>query len=171
MIQIRPLLQSDLPLVRTWMRAAPEAPAWSEDDLLGLVNAAPGNPRKTRRAWVVEDESGLAGFAVATALSIPHTPAEDAPAECELELVLVPAHARRRGIGGMLVQTVLAWARDQGATEIWLEMRESNMRAVGLYQRCGFTTAGRRPGYYVDPTEDALLMRLRIECDSGDAPV
>jgi ribosomal-protein-alanine N-acetyltransferase len=71
----------------------------------------------------------------------------------------------------MLVQTVLAWARDQGAKEIWLEMRESNMRAIGLYQRCGFTTAGRRPGYYVDPTEDALLMRCRIECGSGDAPV
>jgi ribosomal-protein-alanine N-acetyltransferase len=170
MMQIRPLLQSDLPLVRTWMRAAPEAPAWSEDDLLGFVNTAPAQ-RKTRRAWVAEDESGLAGFAVAAALSIPDTPAEDAPAECELELVLVPAHARRRGIGGMLVQTVLAWARDQSATEIWLEMRESNIRAIGLYQRCGFTTAGRRPGYYVDPTEDALLMRCRIECGSGDAPV
>jgi ribosomal-protein-alanine N-acetyltransferase len=152
------------------MRAAPEAPAWSEDDLLGLLNAAPAQ-RKTRRAWVAEDESGLAGFAVATALSIPDTPAEDAQAECELELVLVPAHARRRGIGGMLVQTVLTWARDQGATEIWLEMRESNMRALGLYQRCGFTTAGRRTGYYVDPTEDALLMRCRIECGSDDAPV
>jgi ribosomal-protein-alanine N-acetyltransferase len=152
------------------MRAAPEAPAWSEDDLLGLLNAAPAQ-RKTRRAWVAEDESGLAGFAVATALSLPDTPAEDMPAECELELVLVPAHARRQGIGGMLVQTVLAWARDQGATDIWLEMRESNMRAVGLYQRCGFTTVGRRPGYYVDPTEDALLMRCRIECGSGDAPV
>jgi ribosomal-protein-alanine N-acetyltransferase len=166
MMRIRPLLNADLPLVRSWMRAAPEAPAWSEDDLLGSVNAAPGNPRKTRRAWVAEDESGLAGFAVATALSVP-----DTPAECELELMLVPAHARRRGIGGMLVQTVLAWARDQGAAEIWLETRESNMRAIGLYQRCGFTTAGRRPGYYVDPTEDALLMRCRIECSSGDAPV
>jgi ribosomal-protein-alanine N-acetyltransferase len=171
MIQIRPLLQSDLPLVRSWMGAAPEAPAWSEDDLLRLVNVTPGSPRKTRRAWVAEDESGLAGFAVATALSVPETPAEDTPAECELELVLVPAHAGRRGIGRMLVQTVLAWARDQGAKEIWLEMRESNMRAIGLYQRCGFTTAGRRPGYYVDPTEDALLMRCRIECGSGDAPV
>jgi ribosomal-protein-alanine N-acetyltransferase len=171
MIQIRPLIQSDLPLVRSWMRVAPEAPAWSEEDLLGLVNAAPGNPRKTRRAWVAEDESGLAGFAVATALSIPDTPGEVAPAECELELVLVPAHARRRGIGGKLVQTVLAWARDQGAKEIWLEMRESNVRALGLYQRCGFTTASRRPGYYVDPTEDALLMRCRIECGTGDAPV
>jgi ribosomal-protein-alanine N-acetyltransferase len=171
MMQIRPLSNADLPLVRSWMRAAPEAPAWSEDDLLRLVNVTPGNPRKTRTAWVAEDESGLTGFAVATALSVSDTPAEDAPAECELELVLVPAHAGRRGIGRMLVQTVLAWARDQGAKEIWLEMRESNMRAIGLYQRCGFTTAGRRPGYYVDPTEDALLMRCRIECGSGGAPV
>jgi [ribosomal protein S18]-alanine N-acetyltransferase len=170
MIQIRPLSNADLPHVRTWMRDAPEAPAWSEDDLLGLVNVATGNQGKTRRAWVAEEASGLTGFAVAAALSIP-----DAPPECELELVLVPAHARRQGIGGMLVQTVLAWARDRGAKEIWLEVRESNTRALGLYQRCGFTTAGRRPGYYVDPPEDALLMRCRIECGSRtlseDAPV
>jgi len=161
MIHIRPLSNADLTTVRSWMREAPEAPAWSEHDLLGLVIVASGNPRKTRRAWVAEDASGLTGFAVGAALSIP-----GAPPECELELVLVPPHARRRGIGGMLVQTVLAWAGDRGAKEIWLELRESNTRALGLYQRCGFTHAGRRAGYYVDPAEDALLMRCWIECGS-----
>jgi ribosomal-protein-alanine N-acetyltransferase len=165
-MRIRPLLQSDLSLVRTWMRDAPEAPVWSDDDLSGLVKGAPGNQRKTRRAWVAEDGFRLTGFAVATALSIP-----DTPAECELELVLVPAQARRQGTGSALVHTVLAWARSLGATEVWLEVRESNIRALRLYERCGFFAAGRRPGYYVDPSEDAVLMRCRIECGSADAPV
>jgi ribosomal-protein-alanine N-acetyltransferase len=103
---------------------------------------------------------------VATALTLP-----DAPSECELELVLVPQQARCRGIGSALVRTILAWARDSGATELWLEVRHSNERAIRLYERCGFVFAGRRPGYYVDPTEDAVLMRYRLEPRSVDAPV
>jgi ribosomal-protein-alanine N-acetyltransferase len=162
MMRLRPLSESDLTLVRTWMRDDPHAPAWSEDDLSGLIRAASDNPRKARRAWVAEDGQTLMGFAVATALSIPQ-----APAECELEFVLVPPHARRRGIGGSLIEIVFAWACDLGAKEIWLEVRKSNVRAVRLYERCGFAITGSRPGYYVDPVEDALLMRCQIEVDDG----
>jgi ribosomal-protein-alanine N-acetyltransferase len=115
---------------------------------------------------VAEAESRVTGFAVAAALSIP-----GAPAECELEFVIVPREARGQGTGSALVRTVLAWARDLGAKEIWLEVRASNARATRLYQRCGFTIAGRRPRYYVDPTEDALLMRCRIDCERTDPPV
>ena len=158
-MRLRPLSELDLPLVRTWMRDDPHAPAWSEDDLSGLIRDAAGSPRKTRRAWVAEDGQALMGFAVATALSIP-----EAPAECELEFVLVAPHARRRGIGVALMETVLAWARDLGAKEIWLEVRKSNVPAVRLYERCGFAITGSRPGYYVDPVEDATLMRCQIEC-------
>jgi ribosomal-protein-alanine N-acetyltransferase len=166
MMQIRPLVASDLSLVRAWMQDAPEAPAWSDDDLIRLLKLPSGDERKTRRAWVAEDESHLAGFAVATSLTLP-----DAPPECELEMVLVPPQSRRRGIGSALVRAVLAWARDSAATELWLEVRQSNERAIRLYQSCGFHFAGRRPGYYVDPTEDAVLMRCRIELGSVDAPV
>jgi ribosomal-protein-alanine N-acetyltransferase len=62
----------------------------------------------------------------------------------------------------MLVETVLAWARDLGAQEVWLEARESNAAALRLYARCGFVVAGRRPAYYANPAEDAVLMRCRI---------
>jgi [ribosomal protein S18]-alanine N-acetyltransferase len=166
MIQIRLLAQPDLSLVRTWMRNAPEAPAWSDDDLSGLAHVAPSTQRKTRRAWVAEDASGLSGLAVATSLSLP-----DAPAECELELVLVPPHARRQGIGSALVHTVFAWARGSGAAELWLEVRESNVPALRLYEQCGFIVAGRRAGYYVDPVEDAVLMRRHLDRGSGHTPV
>ena len=167
MMQIRPLVEADLPLIRAWMQDAPEAPVWSDADLAGLLTMPPVDQRKVRKAWTAEQgRSAKAGFAVATALCIPGT-----PAECELEFVLVPPETRRQGIGRMLIDTVVAWARDLGASEMRLEVRESNAPALRLYEACGFVVAGRRPGYYADPAEDAVLMRRQISDVPGDAPV
>jgi [ribosomal protein S18]-alanine N-acetyltransferase len=166
-MQIRPLIEADLPLIRAWMRDAPEAPVWSDADLAGLLTMPPPDQRKVRKAWTAEQgQSAKAGFAVAAALCIPGT-----PVECELEFVLVPPETRRQGIGRILLHTVLAWARDLGAIEVRLEVRESNAPALRLYEACGFVVAGRRPGYYADPAEDAVLMRRQISNVPGDAPV
>ncbi len=166
-MRIRPLAEADLPLIRGWMRDAPEAPAWSDDDLAGIVEAPSAGQRRSRRGWIAEEESGLAmGFVVATALCIP-----DIPAECELEFVFVSPKARRQGIGRTLIQSLFVWARGLGSQDVWLEVRESNMCALRLYQQCGFSIVGRRPGYYADPPEDAVLMRGRAGHGSGDAPV
>jgi ribosomal-protein-alanine N-acetyltransferase len=166
-MQIRPLIEADLPLIRAWMQDAPEAPVWSDADLAGLLTMPPADQRKVRKAWTAEHcQSAKAGFAVATALCIPGM-----PAECELEFVLVSPETRRQGIGRMLIDTVVAWARDLGASEIRLEVRESNAPALWLYEACGFVVAGRRPGYYADPAEDAVLMRCQISYVPGDAPV
>jgi [ribosomal protein S18]-alanine N-acetyltransferase len=159
------------------MRDAPEAPAWSDDDLAALVRMPSGDlesvsrgsvsRRRVRSGWIAEEgQSTVVGFAVAAALCVPET-----PAECELEFVLVPPSARRQGIGRMLIHALFAWASDIGAHEIWLEVRASNTRALRLYERCGFVVTGHRPGYYVDPSEDAVLMRCQIECACRDAPV
>jgi [ribosomal protein S18]-alanine N-acetyltransferase len=170
-MRIRPLTEADLPVIREWMRDTPQAPKWSEADFAGLVAIPSADQRKLRKAWAADEgESAMTGFAVTTALRIPGT-----PAECELEFVLVPPQARRQGVGGMLVQTAIAWARELGAQEIWLEVRESNAGALRLYERCGFVVAGRRPqyypGHYADPPEDAVLMRCRISYVPEDAPV
>ena len=160
MIRIRPMVEEDLQLIRAWMNDDAGARAWSEDDFAAVVKAPSADQRRLRRGWVAEQTgSGAAGFAVATALSIP-----GAPAECELEFVLVRTQVRRSGIGGMLVHAVLNWGRALQADEIRLEVRESNVGAVQLYQRCGFVIAGRRPGYYANPPEDALLMHRRLGC-------
>jgi ribosomal-protein-alanine N-acetyltransferase len=41
-----------------------------------------------------------------------------------------------------------------------LEVRERNAAAINMYKEAGFTEAGRRPGYYNCPVEDAILMTL-----------
>jgi ribosomal-protein-alanine N-acetyltransferase len=170
-MRIRALTEEDLPVVQSWMRDTPHAPVWSDADLAGLVTPPSPDQRRIREAWAAEDDhSAMIGFAVATALGIPGS-----PAECELEFVLVPAQTRRQGIGRALVQAILAWARHHGAQEVWLEVRESNAAALRLYEQCGFAIAGRRPryypGYYADPAEDAVLMRCRISYVPPDAPV
>jgi ribosomal-protein-alanine N-acetyltransferase len=160
MIRIRPIIEEDLPVLRAWMQEAPGAPAWSDDDLAAVAQAPSADQHRLRTGWVAEQtSSGMAGFAVATGLSIP-----GASAECELEFVLVDPQVRRRGIGGMLVHAALNWARDLRADEIRLEVRESNTGAVRLYERCGFKMEGRRRAYYADLPEDALLMRRRLGC-------
>ena len=39
---------------------------------------------------------------------------------------------------------------------------ESNQAARAFYTSLGFVEEGRRPSYYADPVEDAILMRLQL---------
>jgi ribosomal protein S18 acetylase RimI-like enzyme len=56
----------------------------------------------------------------------------------ELAAVGVGPEARGRGIGGALVDAVVAAARDGGAREVWLVTTNDNLAALSLYQRHGF---------------------------------
>ena len=60
-------------------------------------------------------------------------------------------------------------ARARGAVSVWLEVRESNVRARAIYERYGFSVLGRRPGYYPAPQgrEDALLMSITVAAAPG----
>jgi ribosomal-protein-alanine N-acetyltransferase len=59
-----------------------------------------------------------------------------------------------------LLSEGLAQARTQGAEVAWLEVRPSNLAARALYESFGFKEVGRRPRYYDDTQEDALLLTL-----------
>ena len=73
--------------------------------------------------------------------------------------VLVDPAARGRGIGADLVEQLVARTSELGEGEGWtLEVRDGNDAAIRLYERHGFALAGRRPGYYEDTGEDALVM-------------
>jgi len=65
---------------------------------------------------------------------------------------------RRLGIGRRLMVALLELAIAIGARRMTLEVRPSNAAARALYDDFGFVIAGRRPGYYSDDGEDALVM-------------
>lgn len=65
---------------------------------------------------------------------------------------------RRQGIGRQLLLNLAELSIAIGARCMTLEVRESNSVAQDLYRAFGFEMAGRRPGYYTDDGEDALVM-------------
>lgn len=65
---------------------------------------------------------------------------------------------RRQGIGRRLLLRLLELAVELGARRMTLEVRVSNLAAQALYRSFGFEVAGRRPRYYTDDGEDALVM-------------
>ena len=76
-----------------------------------------------------------------------------------LNLAVAPEF-RRRGVGGALLEAGLAAFRRRRATEVFLEVRESNHSAQSLYLARGFRAVGQRASYYRNPKEDALVLRL-----------
>ena len=70
---------------------------------------------------------------------------------------------RGHGLGGELLDAGLAAVVGRGVREVFLEVRESNVAALALYESRGFKTVSRRKGYYRNPVEDALLLRRAIE--------
>jgi len=89
-----------------------------------------------------------------------------APGEAQILNLTVAPEARRLGLVRSLLRRLLADAKARGATQCFLEVRESNSPAVSLYGREGFVPVARRVGYYPAANatrEDALVMRKSLE--------
>src|SRR5687768_5537110 len=82
--------------------------------------------------------------------------------ELHINNVAVRHEYRRLGIARMLLETALEEAGRRGARRGFLEVRAGNSPAQALYSMCGFKVTGRRPAYYTEPLEDALVMSLVI---------
>ncbi len=74
-----------------------------------------------------------------------------------------PAY-RNKGLGRTLVSRLIEVAEEYGIDKFTLEVRPSNDAAITLYSKLGFKGVGKRPKYYEDNGEDALIMwRYRDE--------
>ncbi|MCM1364797.1 MAG: ribosomal protein S18-alanine N-acetyltransferase [Faecalibacterium sp.] len=78
--------------------------------------------------------------------------------ECYITNVAVTAKYRRCKIGSELVEHAVNFARENGASFISLEVRESNQPAISLYNKFGFTVCGERKNFYDKPRENGLIM-------------
>lgn len=141
------------------MAASPEVEvrAGRPEDLerVGDIQArSPGAARWAPAEYLAHDfrvavrDGAVAGFVVARRV---------AEGESEILNLAVAPELRRGGVGRRLVADLV----DRHAGEVFLEVRESNREARIFYQAMGFEEAGRRPGYYSDPEEAAVVMKFR----------
>lgn len=76
-------------------------------------------------------------------------------------VAVAPEH-RRRGVADALIQALATRVRNK-LSFLTLEVRESNLAAIRLYEKHGFVLVGKRKDYYDKPKEAALLMTLFLK--------
>ncbi len=151
---VRRATEHDLPEVLLLERETATAPHWAAAEYARMLEGGGGGLR--RAMFVATEGRVITGFAVGKLVG------SGPDAEAELESVVVRAEERRQGLGSALCRAVIAWSRAQGAAAITLEVRVGSGGAVKLYGGLGFVAAGRRPRYYQDPPEDAVVMRCGL---------
>jgi ribosomal-protein-alanine N-acetyltransferase len=108
------------------------------------------------QAWVLRDQAmRLLGYFLIM-------PVVD---EAHLLNVAVAEEWQGQGLGRFLLNQSVACARGLGMESMLLEVRPSNARALGIYERYGFEQIGRRKGYYPaadQQREDAIVMRYTL---------
>ncbi len=147
MIKIRTLLESDIPetaQLETLCFSDPWSPKGLRDTL-----------REDGSCFLAaEDENGiLCGYLNATWVLD----------ECNLNRICVHPAFRRNGIGAKLLLKLQEFCPANGISHIFLEVRESNTAARNLYRTHGFQELGKRPNFYENPQEDAVLMEWTLE--------
>lgn len=82
--------------------------------------------------------------------------------ESDMMNVAVHPDHRRKGIAQALIVALSEGLKDRGNVALTLEVRASNDPAIALYGKLGFEQVGRRPNYYRNPREDALILRKTL---------
>ena len=120
---------------------------WSENSVASELN----NPLSL---WLVAVEGEkVAGY----------VGSQSVMGESDMMNVAVHPDFRRQGIGERLILDLIDQLNQRGNHSLTLEVRASNVSAIGLYRKLGFEQVGLRKNYYRNPKEDALILRKEWE--------
>lgn len=141
-IHFREMTPKDIPEVGNVERLSFQTP-WSEESFLSelLYN-------QLAHYYVVEIQGVVVGYGGMWIIVD----------EGHITNIAVHPAFRGKGLGHVLVQGLLAEGNKKGCSRYTLEVRPSNTEAIALYEKYGFEEVGRRPKYYQDSGEDALIM-------------
>ena len=126
--------------------------AWNQRDITNLICT------EGSACFVARDGESVIAYVLARLI---------AP-ECEIYRVAVLPEYRQRGIGYRLLDYAIKTSRGKGLEGVFLEVRESNIAAIKLYEAYGFKKIGMRKNYYKNPTENACLMLYGNSTDLGE---
>ena len=123
---------------------------WSENDYRKELE------REDSLFYLAKFHEVIAGFALARLITIYDI--DDRESQIEIYNIAVSKEFRRHQIASKMLSKIISEAERIKASEIHLEVRNSNKAAIALYRKCGFEVSGTRKNFYGNPTEDALLM-------------
>ncbi len=150
-VQIRHMTAADVGRALEIAESLPQAPHWPQSAYLTALDPESA-PHRIALVAVGPQNQNIQGFLVASLL----------PPRAELESIAVASESQRSGLGRLLFDALVNEVRTSGVSEIVLEVRQSNRVALALYQSAGFSQTGLRRAYYIDPVEDAVLMRFLV---------
>jgi len=102
--------------------------------------------------WALKDRQTLAGYICFWLFG----------GEIHVMNIAVHPDKRGEGFGSHLLQKAISVGISKKIEKIWLEVRPSNYAARALYRKAGFLEIARRPRYYTDSNEDAIVMALHL---------
>lgn len=123
--------------------------SWSEKSVLETVQ------QKQSVCFAAEKAGHLLGYLLAY----------HAADEAEIARIAVQKEARRQGAAGKLMQALEHYCEEHKMEKLLLDVRESNEAARSFYTKNGFVEDGIRQGFYVNPSEDAVLMSRQLVAD------
>lgn len=105
----------------------------------------------------------LAGFIIARLIITNQAGEQNYEYETEILNIAITKRLQNRGLGQKLLDTFLKTIKTRHVSEIWLEVRETNLQAINFYKKNGFSIQFERKNYYSNPTENALIMKKTID--------
>lgn len=120
---------------------------WSADDYRNEIN------RPDSLLFVAKLESKVVGFLISRLITINTKLLQS----LKFSIAVKPIF-QQQGIGQRLINQLLDATRKIASKTFWLEVRESNIRAIKFYKRNGFNIVSKRKSFYSNPNEDGIIM-------------
>jgi [ribosomal protein S18]-alanine N-acetyltransferase len=145
-VSVMPCRSTDSSTVEVLLQCCPEAAAWTAVSVKEIIEQYP------KLFLIAMRGREVTGFISGRRIR------EDG----EILNLAVQPRTRRGGVAKALLEALLEEFRREEVLQVFLEVRESNEAAIAFYRKSGFHQAGRRPRYYRNPEEDALVLTLNL---------
>ena len=142
---IREMKMGDVPKIAE-LEAICFSDPWSEKSIASEID-------NRLSYWLVAEEDGIIAGYVGS---------QSVLDSADMMNIAVSPDFRRKGIGQLLVEQLISALQKRKIHFLLLEVRVSNAPAIALYNKLGFRQVGRRPKYYHNPREDALILRKEL---------
>lgn len=144
-IEIRPMQIKDIPVILELEKQLFSSP-WRKDMFLQEI--------KTGHAFVAQEKVGNTIAAYICGILLYD--------EFNITNLAVSSAFQRQGLAELLVKFIIGKLLKIRCYKFFLEVRQSNLAAISLYEKLGFQLIGKRKKYYNHPPEDALMMQMDL---------